>query len=198
MCWSASVSLNTFIFSLFGMLFALANGVISFEKALYILSFASMQLVEYFTWKNLNNKNAVRLLSQIGTLVIVSQVVFLLNMNKKLQNKGLWYLGFACITLLMFSTTKIDYSMHKAPNGHLAWNWLSSWPKWYLLFWVLCILLQMKSYDNFIFALITALVTFYTYSSSGTWGSMWCWIANVTAFWWVAKVFYKDFCLFSS
>ena len=197
MCWNATVSLNTFIFSLFGMLFGLANGIISFERALFIISFVSMQLVEYFTWKNLDNKQTVRLLSQIGTLVVLSQIVFLMNYHEKLQNKGLWFLGFAGVTLLAFSTTKIDYSMHKAPNGHLAWNWLSTWPKWYLMFWVLCFLglvLHMKNYDTFLFALVTILISYYTYSSSGTWGSMWCWFANILAFWWVVKVFYKDLC----
>jgi hypothetical protein len=179
------------------MLFALANGVIPITNALYILSFISMQLVEYFTWKNLDNKQAVRLLSQIGVLVILSQVVFQINQDEFLPNKGLWYLGFACVTLLAFSTSKIDYSMHKAPNGHLAWNWLSSSPKWYVAFWVLCILglsIHMKRYDIFIVTLSTLLITYYTYSSSGTWGSMWCWIANALAFWWIAKVFYKDLC----
>lgn len=176
------------------MLFGLANGLISFERVLFILSFVSMQLVEYFTWKNLDNKQTVRLLSQIGTLVVLSQIVFAMN---GVPNKGLWFLGFAGVTLLAFSTTKIDYSMHKAPNGHLAWNWLSTWPKWYLIFWVLCFLgifFHMKSYDTFLFSLVTILISYYTYSSSGTWGSMWCWFANILAFWWVAKVFYKDLC----
>jgi hypothetical protein len=188
------VSLNTFIFSLFGMLFALANDVVSFELALFYMSFISMQLVEYFAWRNLDD---TRLLSQIGTLVVLSQIVFILNTNKKLPNKKLWLLIFAGVTLIMFATTTIDYSMHKAPNGHLAWNWLSSWPKWYLMFWIMYFLglfLYAKSYDTFLFSLITILVTYYTYSSSGTWGSMWCWIANVIAVWWVAKVFYKDLC----
>jgi hypothetical protein len=197
MCWSATVSLNTFIFSLFGMLFALANGVLSFERSLYIFSFISMQLVEYFAWKNLDNKKVIRLLSQIGTLVVISQVVFAVNQDKKLPNKTLLYLLFASVTFLFFTTSKIDYSMHKAPNGHLAWKWLSSWPKWYLLFWVACILglaLHMKEYDTFVIALVTISISYYTYSSSGTWGSMWCWIANILAFWWVAKVFYKDLC----
>lgn len=197
MCWNATVSLNTFIFSLFGMLFALANGAITFERALFIISFVSMQLVEYFTWRNIDNKQTVRLMSQIGTLVVLSQIVFLMNTDKNLPNKGLWFLGFACVTLVAFATTKIDYSMHKAPNGHLAWDWLSSWPTWYLAFWVLCflgIVLHSREYDTFIYALVTILLSWYTYYSSGTWGSMWCWFANILAFWWIAKVFYKDMC----
>jgi hypothetical protein len=191
MCWSAKVSLNTFMFSLFGTLFALSNGVITLQSSLFVLSFISMQLLEYFAWKNLDNKRMIRFLSQVGTFIIISQVVFAINSNK---SPWPWYLAFACITLLMFATTKIDYSMHKAPNGHLAWNWLSSWPKWYVMFWVLFTLLHMKNYYTFAFSVVTLLVTFYTYYSSETWGSMWCWFANFFAFYLIAKVFYKDLC----
>jgi hypothetical protein len=176
------------------MLFALANGVISFDRALYIFSFISMQLVEYFAWKNLDNKQVIRLLSQIGTLVVISQVVFAINEDKKLPNKTLLYILFACITLVAFMTSKIDYSMHKAPNGHLAWNWLSSFPTWYIVFWIMFILGTTKHYHTMLFYVITISISYYTYSSSGTWGSMWCWIANILTFWWVAKVFYKDLC----
>jgi len=198
MCWSATVSLNTFIFSLFGMLFGVANGVLSVESSLYILSFISMQLLEYFTWKNIDNAHAIRFLSQVGTLIILSQVPLAIGQYKTLHNKPLWYLAFACLTLLMFATTKTEYSMHKAPNGHLAWNWLSSWPKWYMAVWVLFCLaafFHMKDYSTFAFFLFTVALTYYTYSESGTWGSMWCWVSNILAFWWVAQVFYKDLCL---
>jgi hypothetical protein len=137
------------------------------------------------------------LLSQISILLILSQVVLVMNQDKKLKNKTLLYTLFACVTLVAFMSSKTDYSIHKAPNGHLVWDWLSSWPTWYWAFWVLCvfsILLHMKSYNMFMFYLITLSISYYTYSSSGTSGSMWCWIANILAFFWIAKVFYKDLC----
>ena len=55
MCWNAKVSLNTFLFSLFGTLFAYFYNVIGKFETLYYVSVISMQLIEYFTWKNLNN-----------------------------------------------------------------------------------------------------------------------------------------------
>ncbi len=66
MCWNATVSLNTFLFSFFAVNFAYFNNVINIYEYLFINSFISMQLIEYFTWKNLNNKNLNRLLSQLG------------------------------------------------------------------------------------------------------------------------------------
>lgn len=191
------MSLNTFIFSLFGMLFALANGVLDVKGSLYMLSFMSIQLLEYFAWKNIDNKRAIQFLSQVGTLIVLSQVVLAINRDDTLQNKSLLYLGFVCVTLLMFATTKIEYSMHKAPNGHLAWDWLSSFPKWYMVFWVLCcaaVLVHMKRPGTLAFFMGLFLLTYYTYSTSGTWGSMWCWISNILALWWIAQVFYKDLC----
>ena len=198
MCWSATVSLNTFIFSFFGTVFALANGVVSIESYLYILSFISMQLLEYFTWKNIDNASMIRLLSHVGTLIILSQVPLAINRDSTLRNKSLWYLAFACVTLAMFATTKVKYSMHRAPNGHLAWDWLSSWPKWYMAFWALCciaVLVHMKRYGTCAFFMCTLVLSYYTYSSSGTWGSMWCWVSNFLALWWIAQVFYKDVCI---
>ena len=156
-----------------------------------------MQLLEYFAWKNIDNKRAIRFLSQVGTLLILSQVVLAINKDETLQNKSLLYLGFACVTLLMFATAKIEYSMHRAPNGHLAWDWLSSCPKWYVAFWLLCclaVLVHMKDYIGTAIFMMIVLLTYYTYSASGTWGSVWCWIANFGAFWLIGQVFYKDLC----
>ena len=76
MCWSAEVSLNTFLFSLFGISFAYYNGIINVFSFLYLLSFISMQLLEYFTWNHLNDIKINRLLSKIGLFLIFIQIPF--------------------------------------------------------------------------------------------------------------------------
>jgi hypothetical protein len=76
MCWNQKISLNTFLLSLFGISFAYFNSVINFYEYLYFLSFISIQLVEYFTWANLNDKKINTFLSKIGLFLIFLQPIF--------------------------------------------------------------------------------------------------------------------------
>ena len=194
MCWSASVSLNTFIFSFFGTCFALFNGVITVPEALFFLSFISIQLVEYFAWKNLDD---TRIPSMVGLLLIFLQIVLVIYNYYKGPYQNLLYGFWFAITAIVLMTTKFNLSMHKAPNGHLAWDWLNSIPK---IYWLIFVLLYMGigiDYKyNLTFLAFAAAVSFawYTYSASGSFGSMWCWIANVFAFVWIFRVFKKEIC----
>ncbi len=194
MCWSASVSLNTFIFSLFGTCFALFNGVIDVPQALFFLSFISMQLVEYFAWKNLDD---TRIPSIFGLLLIFLQIVLIIYNYYKGPYQNLLYVLWFAITATVLATTQIKFAMHKAPNGHLAWDWLDSIPKMYWLIFILFYLGIGIDYKyNLVFLSFLAAVSFswYTYSSSGTFGSMWCWIANAFALVWIFRVFRKELC----
>jgi|UniRef100_A0A6C0CC76 hypothetical protein len=196
MCWNEAVSLNTFLFSLFGISFAYFNNVINGYEYLFYYSFISIQLVEYFTWKHLNNKKINRLLSQLGLFLISMQpIMFILSVNnveyiKKLQLISVFSI-FWLFTLFYFS---IDFSMTKAPNGHLAWHWLNV-PPLYIFIWLtffLVILLYIKKYILFAIHLIVFLAIYYTYYKTKTWGSLWCWIANIMAVFLIVRTFFKS------
>ena len=82
MCWNQTISLNTFIFSLFGINFAYLNNITDIYYYIFFLSFCSIQLVEYFAWGNLNNKKTIRLLSQIGLFLVSMQpILFILSIT---------------------------------------------------------------------------------------------------------------------
>ena len=88
------------------------------------------------------------------------------------------YIVFWLVCYLSFP---IDFSMVKAPNGHLAWNWLS-FPPFVVILWVLFkfgLVVYAKDYLYFALLLIVFLAIYYTYYKSNTWGSLWCWIANI-------------------
>ena len=73
MCWSASISLKTYIFSLFACLFAYFNDKITLSMFAFYQSYMLMQLVEYFIWsKQFSN----RLLSQIAYILVLLQPIF--------------------------------------------------------------------------------------------------------------------------
>ncbi len=188
------MSLNTFIFSLFGTLFALFNGVIDVPRALFFTSFTSMQLVEYFAWKDLSD---TRIPSMVGLLLLFLQIVLVIYNYYKGPYQNLLYGFWFAIIAVILMTTKIDLSMHKAPNGHLTWNWLNSIPKIYWLIFVLFYLGIGIDYKyNLVFLAFLAVISFswYNYSASGTFGSMWCWISNAFALVWIFRVFRKELC----
>lgn len=193
MCWNPKVSLNTFLFSLFGVSFAYFNNTIGLFELLYFLSFISMQLLEYFTWKYLNDKKMNTVLSQIGLSLIFIQIpLFILSYYAAgYKFKALLiiiYLIFALFCLLYF---KIDYSMNKASNGHLAWNWLN-FPTVVIFIWlsfIFGVFLYQKQYFQFgIYSLIVISI-YYTYYKTNTWGSLWCWFANILSLKLILQVF---------
>ena len=87
---------------------------------------------------------------------------------------------------------QIDFSMNKAPNGHLAWNWLSFHPIIIFTGVECCfgLFLYQKRYFEFSVYLIIFLAIYYTYYKTNTWGSLWCWISNVLAVKLILQVFF--------
>jgi len=196
MCWNSSVSLNTFIIGLFSVLFAYSNNVITFYEALFYMSFISMQLIEYFAWKNLDNKKINKIISCIACILLLIQVPLLgVAYNK---NKNVNYIIIAIylffILLIPFDNSK-DYSISKSSNGHLQWNFLTN-PIGIIIYLLLIyyILIHNKEHFLFIILLITLLLSLYTNYKSNTWGSVWCWSVNILCLYLIIKVFHKDFC----
>ena len=194
MCWNQSVSLNTFLFGLFAVSLSLYNKVIKPLDALGAMSFISMQLIEYFAWANLGNKAFISLLSKVALGFIVSQPLLIHAGRFKTIIIPLAYI----VSLIwFFSSHTTTFSMHKAANGHLAWTWLPTSPlcivTWMMFF--LLPYLYTKEYLFFFLISITALISFYTYYKDNTWGSMWCWFANVYSIYLLYLVFSKDLCL---
>jgi hypothetical protein len=193
MCWNERVSLNTFLFGLFGINFAYFNNIINIYEYLFFYPFISIQLLEYFTWKHLHNKKINRLLSQLGLFIIFIQplLMILTPNNVKFNIKATLITLYLIFFSLIFFSIKNDFSMTKAPNGHLAWNWLK-YPPPIVIIWLtfyLVILLYAKKY--FIFAINTLIVLaiYYTYYKTNTWGSLWCWISNIM----VALLIFRTF-----
>lgn len=200
MCWNESVSLNTFIFGLFATGFALYNNVIPVGQAIGIMSFVSIQLIEYFTWVNINNRDAIALLSKLGLgLVLVQPALihtFVLPQNIFHIFLAV-YAVFLTLTLTVWHPIKdIIFLMHKAANGHLAWDWLKI-PDILVVGWMCFFiwpLLYSKYYIYSAIMIASAAIIFATYKTSNTWGSMWCWIANVCSIYLIGKVFARELC----
>jgi hypothetical protein len=196
MCWSASVSLNTYILGLFACIFSYMNNRIKLSNLFFYQSFMLMQLIEYFIWKKqFSNK----LLSQIAYILIFSQPIFgiLLIENIKLKYISLiCYIIFLIILFIINPWNSIEFKSIPSSNGHLSWKWLKlSIP--ILLIWLVFLSLNTiikKDYLSLIFFNSTAIISYVLFYKTLTWGSLWCWISNFLALYLIGDVFYNDFC----
>lgn len=198
MCWNASVSLNTYLFSLFASVFALMNGVLNLELFAFMQTYITIQLLEYLVWsKSFSN----RLLSQIMFVVILLQpfasVLAIQSQPAYRLPLAIAYALFAfAVVVIVKPWNTIDFRSVKGPNGHLAWHWLDfSLPV--ILVWVAFFLVRYVIDKEYVAAILSAgiVALFYVlYHKTHTWGSMWCWIANAVAVMLIAQVFMKEVC----
>jgi hypothetical protein len=199
MCWNASVSLNTYIFGLFASLFSYYNGFGNILSVIFYQSFIIMQLIEYFVWtKSFSNK----LLSQIGLFVIMCQPIF--NIIKIEQSpQVIPYILAAYIIFIVILYTfivplnTVIFSTVPSKNGHLSWKWLDL--NIYIIFiWYAFLSIRWIIDKEFLtLIVITALliITLVLYKDTNTFGSMWCWTANIISLYLIFEVFYKNICV---
>ena len=198
MCWNASVSLNTYIFGLFASLFSYYNGFGNILSVILYQSFIIIQLIEYFIWtKTFSNK----LLSQIALFVILCQPIF--NIIKiETYPKAIHYLLAAYLIFIIILYTliipidTINFSTVSSKNGHLSWKWLN-WNIYIIFIWYTFLSTRWiidKMYMIFIVISVLLIITLILYKETNTFGSMWCWVANVLSIYLIFVVFYKDMC----
>jgi len=197
MCWNKEISLNTFLFSSFVLLLIIYNNEYTQYKInelnnvwmyLFFVSFILMQLIEYFIWKNIDNKfynkiftiSAVLLLflQPIATNMLISDII--------LQRSLLFlYLVFAIpFIIYRIQTKNINSSVSKL--GHLQWNIIfdiknNNIDKLLLILWFIFFLFPLFYQRNpcgFLFGFITLSIITYNYYKDNTIGSMWCWVVN--------------------
>jgi len=197
MCWNAEVSLNTFVFSTFMLLFIIYNNkytqykipiLDNFWTYMFFVSFITMQLIEFFIWKNINNPFYNSFFSSLAALLLMIHPVVSLMMlnNAKLKQIMIGiYLAFTIpFSIYRFSTKHIFSKVSQ--KGHLSWFFLldnenilervvllSLW-----LFFFLFSLFYNQNYFGFVFGVLTLLFVIYNYARDGSIESMWCWIVN--------------------
>lgn len=185
MCWSAEVSLNTYIFSLFGFLFGLYSQKVDWRVLLIGIVFSSMQLVEYNLWTDLNNPKQNTLWSQIGKYVVWAEFFAAANVIPDPSYRNLFFgLSTVYIGIQSFLTrNKKDILTTVSKNGHLMHNWYTD----NNLFNSLMPLLLITPFwirGEWIWALFitaTASITLYYSRKTGEFSSLWCYLS--TLFW---------------
>jgi len=182
MCFNASVSLNTFIFGFIMAIVAYYSKIIRNSTILILLSFSSIQLLEYFTWTYYNNKKINKILSYIGLIIIITQI-YLLNYYLPPVNISRFILILLLILLILFiiiQLPKIKFAMTRGKNKHLIWHWLDLPIIWIIIglsFYIIPILFTRNLFIIIIYLLILA-ISLYFYWNYKTWGTIWCYFSN--------------------
>jgi hypothetical protein len=188
MCWNAEVSLNTFLFGMISMTIVLLLNKISFITILLALTLSLIQLMEYYAWNNINNKDAIFKLSIIGYFIIVSQILILnygfLNNNDRLISVII--ILVLSIYFFIYNYQNDKFYMEKGKNKHLIWHWVDI-PTPLLLIVLIFYIYPAIQYGiiTSIAIIVPLLISLYYYYKYKTWGSMWCYMSN---FFWILLI----------
>ena len=197
MCWSAEVSLNTFIFAIISLCIVVSFNRYPMINAFIALSISLMQLYEYFVWKNIHDKKIIQNLSYFGPLIILLQVL-LINyafLRDNERNIGIILIIIIATICMIYNYKNNKFDMEVGENKHLIWHW-ADLPAILLIlicFFYLYPLTTKQNIIPFIYGLITLLISFYYYYKYKTWGTMWCYFTNLIWIVLIIKTFYLYF-----
>ena len=205
MCWNADISINTFLFSCFALTFIYITNTYtkykthSFDHPLVYLFLGfvvSMQLIEYFVWKNLHNNRVNTLLSKLISANVMVQPFILMCM---IESSLIRYtiLGLYVLSVVLFRLYKVFLNPFvfrtSVYKGHLKWDWIELkgiegvMQLIYLAFYLAALLLIQNPLIT-LFGLVSMFVTFFFYFKDGTFGSMWCWVINLFLLYFIVNI----------
>jgi hypothetical protein len=208
MCWNQHVSLNTFLFSSFVLLLIIYNNAFTQYKIkdlnnfwvyAFFMSFILMQLIEFFIWRNINDKYYNNVFTSLAALLLLFQPVISLMIvsNKTLKIALLMIYLLAAIPYFIYILLTKNIHSIIGKNGHL--NWLFFTPSTLVfLFWLFFFLFSLvyeKKWSGFLFGFILMCVSWHNYTSDHTFGSMWCWVVNsIMIYYAIYLLVYLPFC----
>jgi hypothetical protein len=206
MCWNADISINTFLFACFSLIFIYLTNTFTKYKLvefknpiiyLFLFAVAIMQLIEYFLWKNLNNMSMNILLSKIASYIIFIQPLIIMSMIPIVNIKYL-----LIVIYILFITIYLQYKMLYNPihfytsigkNGHLSWEWMNL--KGYEnIFFIIYLILEITALlfiNNVVissFIIILLFLSLFYYFKYNTFGTMWCWATNFILLYFIIKI----------
>jgi hypothetical protein len=204
MCWNQYVSLNTFVFGVFVLILIAFNNRYSqykikeFENPytyFFMVSFISMQFIEFILWRNLNNPLINKIFSILGSLLLVIQPIASLLMLKDIpiRNKLLGIYTVPAFIYSLYMASKTDFNTTISKTGHLKWNWINTnysnvFAYAFYLFFLYYSPFVNKNYIGIIFTLASFAMYYYLYYTEGSSGSLWCWSVNIIMLYYLIKL----------
>ncbi len=202
MCWNAEVSIQTFLFALFSFILGYNYGF-PIKKLLFFMLFSSIQLVEFFLWKYLNNKKYNVIFSKIGLFLILLEPIGLLNImdNQLIRFNSILIYTLITILFLFLNYKNINFITTIAKNGHLNWKWLDNISNkniysYYYILWIIFMFFGgIMTKDIFIIfiGLFTFIISMYNNFKYESHGSFWCSIGNILWLYVIIWILVKNF-----
>jgi hypothetical protein len=205
MCWSAEVSLQSFLLGCIGIIVGWKYGL-SKSLLFFYFTIVCMQLFEFIIWSFIDNKHVRFITSLFAALLLVLQPIAAISI---LYPKPIMYpLLYTYIILIgithIYLWSNLNkpfnkfYDMYPGKNGHLIWNWLQK-DKYTLLYLIIYFiflftpLIISKNWSFIIYGLLTLILSMYSYWKENTWGSMWCWLVNFSVILITGNLFFTSF-----
>jgi len=218
MCWNAEVSLNTFVFSGFVLLLVFYNNQYTQYKIqelndvwvyIFALSAISMQLIEFFIWKNIDDPFYNMFFTMLSYLLVWFQPItsiMLIKNNTILKHQLLFYYFMISVFFIIYRS--IMYFMNNKKivstvslSNHLQWNIIKGsgfyihflvWSLW--LFFYCFSFFYNRQYMIVSMGVLLLLITNYSFFKDGSIPSVWCWMINGFALYFAAYLlFYLPF-----
>jgi len=128
MCINPQSSLNSFIFSICcsGFLF-FRNKPFDIGNAAFIISFTTIQLLEYFIWKSIDSNNLednsyyTRLVPIVLFAQPLIQTYFSYTYTKSYNLLIFIYIFMGILLYTIYTINNFNYKSVKGPNKHLIW-----------------------------------------------------------------------------
>ena len=208
MCWNQHVSLNTFLFSSFVLLLVLYNNTYTQYKIeyfnslwiyLFFVSFISMQLIEFFIWRNINNPFYNHLFSTLAAMLIFIQPIVSLMTVSNISLRNNLLVAYLVLFIPYFTYKFVTNNMksHVSNRGHLVWLFFDTNMLLFMgwLFFFLFSFIYTQNFNGFLFGMVLFLISYYNYYKDKTIGSMWCWIVNSSMIYYACYLLlYLPFC----
>jgi hypothetical protein len=198
MCWNNSLSIKTFFITLIVVIVILINNNYSSEKktrlqqyiSYFLLSIILMQLIEYFIWRNIENKLYNNIFSILGVLLLASQPIMSLNLIEDPIKRNYLIKCYSIPAVINFIYNINTHHIHTtiSKKKHLQWNWqntnifYSSLTVLYYLFFLTIPFYFNGNYITLLFGGVSFISSLYLYKKDGSFGSIWCYFANVLTF----------------
>jgi hypothetical protein len=144
-----------------------------------------MQLIEFFIWRNLNDKEINKLFSNLGAFLLLLQPIASLMLLKDipLRNKMLTIYSVPAFSYFIYEFINKDFITVVSKTGHLKWKWIdiSGNKRILLIAWLFFLFFSIfynKYYSSLIYTVLLLVISLYSYLKDGSFGSLWCWSIN--------------------
>jgi hypothetical protein len=207
MCFSANVSLITFLIGITGSALCFKVGTVEYKIVGIFFAFVVlMQLIEYLLWKHQicdsYNKNLTRsalLINHLQPIILVA-CIFLFN-KENVSPKMIWLLVFYTVVISLYSfkflkSGSCTMKSNTSGNSHLIWKWniLDHADIIYAIFLISLMLIGIWGFPTKSSGILFALLCFFSfmfsrfiYGKQNVVGAMWCFFAAFIPIFYLVK-----------